>query len=141
MTTNSPAGNSPVDRVVRPLYGEDELRNFLMAHGFRCAEYSLRSRENGCNWYAYRRSELEARRCECNDDKPEMQIIVKPSVLTLNGKQHRSAEVELCGESGGLWWNFMAYSMTPDEVPSKLDDVEAGLIAAWNALRPNARPV
>lgn len=127
----------PVHREVRPLYGEDELRDWLTAHGFRCAEDPLRSRENECNWYAYRRSELEARRCECNDDKPGMQIVVKPSALILNDKLHRSAEVELCGEAGGLWWNFSAYSMKPEEVPSKLADVEAGLIAAWNALVPN----
>jgi hypothetical protein len=128
----------PLDLKVRPLFGETELRAWLEAQGFRCAEDPTRHHDNECNWYAYRRSKLEARCCECNDNKPGMQIVVKPSAMQIGDNKHRSAEIELCGEANGVWWNFSAYSIRPEEVPVKLPEVEAGLIAAWNALRPNA---
>ena len=133
-----PAVAGQVERRVRLLYGETELREWLEAHAFRCAEDPCHYRENECNWYAYRRSELPARACECNSDKPEMQIVVKPSAMQIGEHRHRSAEVELCGEAGGVWWKLSAYSMRPEEVPTKLCDVEVALIAAWNALQPNA---
>jgi len=126
------------DYKVTPLYGEDELRKWLETQGFQCAECHTRYRENECNWYAYRRSAIEARRCECNDNKPGMQIVVKPSVMTLSGTRHRSVEIELRGEYNAVWWNLSAYSMNPDQVPESLSFVEASLIAAWNALRNNA---
>ena len=128
----------PLDRKVRPLLGAEELRGWLTEQGFRCAENPLRYPENGCNWYAYRRSELSARVCECNDDKPGMQIVVTPSEMTLNDTTHRGVEIELRGEANGVWWKMTAYSLKPEDVPAKLADVERALIAAWNALRPNA---
>jgi hypothetical protein len=131
------AANGRVDRSVRPLFGENELREWLETQGFRCVEDPTRYRENECNWYAYRRSELEARRCECNDNKPGMQIVVKPSAMALNGTQHRSVDIELCGEAGAVWWKLSAYSLNPEQVPEALPYVENALIAAWNALRPN----
>lgn len=126
-----------VDVTVRSLNGEDALRRELELRGFRCAQDPTRHQWNECNWYAYRRSDMPARPCECNSEKPGMQIVVKPSVMTLNGTKHRSVEVELRGETGGMWWNLSAYGISPEDLPGKLPDVEAGLIAAWNALRPN----
>ena len=117
------------------LSGADELREWLIGNGFVCAENSLRHQENVCNWYAYRRSEMSARSCECNYDKQGMQIVVRPSEFTLNGHTHRSVEIELCGEANGVWWKINEYSLKPEEVPGKFADVERGLIAAWNAIK------
>lgn len=121
--------------MTRPLYGADELRDWLASEGFRCAGDPLHHRDNECNWYGYRRSAIPARACECNSDKPGMQIVVKPSVITINGTRHSSAEVELCGEAGGEWWKLSAYGLRTEDVPAKLSGVEAALVAAWNALR------
>lgn len=132
-----PMAQVPLDRRARTLVGAEELRKWLMEQGFRCEESPLRYQDNGCNWYAYRRSELSARRCECNDDKPGMQIVVTPSEVELNGKPYRSCEIELCGEVGGVWWKMTACSLKPEEVPGKMSEVERALIAAWNALHPN----
>jgi len=126
----------PVDVPVRPWCGEPELREWLEANGFRIAKNTLGHRDNECDWYAYRRSELPARTCEYND-KPGMQIVVNPHAFTLDGKRHSSAEVEVCGEAGGVWWKLTAYSMSPERVPDGLAFVEPALIAAWNALLPN----
>ncbi|GAB4059147.1 hypothetical protein [Uliginosibacterium sediminicola] len=121
----------------KPFVGADELREWLTTQGFRCANNTLRHQGNGCNWYAYRRSNLSARTCECNDDKPGMQIVVTPSAMVLHNRLHESVEIELCGEANGVWWKVTAYSITPSDVPKKLADVERALISAWNALTPN----
>jgi hypothetical protein len=121
-----------------PTYvGCDELREWLIANGFRVAPDSL-ARDRGCNWYAYRRSAIAARECECNDGKP-MQIVVRPFWLkhdSAPGGAWESAEVDVTGESGGSWYKLQAYSLKPAELMARLPEIEAALIAAWNALRP-----
>ena len=131
---------APVEPSVRPLTGCDELREWLIAQGFRVAHDSL-PRDNECNWYAYRRSELPARECECNDGKP-MQIVVRPFKYRSPSTMHpewQSAEVDVTGEAGGAWFKLQAYSLKHDELRARLGDIESSLIAAWNALRPNVR--
>jgi hypothetical protein len=55
----------------------------------------------------------------------------------MHGKLHQSVEVEVCGEFSGLWFKLRAYSMTPAEFMERADEIEASLIAAWNALAVN----
>ena len=119
-------------------HGLDDLREWLESQGFRVSQYYMQ-RENGCNWYAYRRSELPARECECNDGKP-MQIAVRPhlfrhaSAPTPSGAWE-SCEVDVTGEANGIWWKLAAYNLKPEELRERLPDIEAALIAAWNALK------
>jgi hypothetical protein len=121
-----------------PTYvGCDELRAWLIADGFRVAD-AVFSRDNGCNWYAYRRSAIPARECECNDGKP-MQIVVRPFRLEhvqAVGGAGESAEVDLTGEAGGTWYKLQGYGLKPTDLMARLPEIEAALIAAWNALRP-----
>ncbi len=114
--------------------GMDDLREWLVAQGFKVSPDSI-TRDNGCNWYAYRRSEIPARECECNDGKP-MQIVVRPFLFVESGgrPEHRSTELDVTGESGGIWFKLSAYSLRDDELRAKLGDIECSLIAAWNAL-------
>lgn len=120
-------------------HGLDDLREWLEAQGFRTAVYSLGGRDNQCNWYAYKLSTLPARECECNDGKP-MQLVVRPFKCAFSPpRAWESVEVDVSGEAGGVWFKLMAYSLTPSELRSKLPEVEARLIAAWNSLLPNVR--
>jgi hypothetical protein len=138
MDKDLPAAGAPLERQVRPLIGCDELREWLLTQGFRVAEDNL-SRDNDCNWYAYRRSELPARECECNDGKP-MQIVVHPFKYRHPSTMHQewqSVEVDVTGEAGGVWFKLQAYSLKHDELRERLGEIEGSLIAAWNALRPN----
>lgn len=137
--TTQPAVAGPVEPTVRPLIGCDKLLEWLIAQGFRVAPDSL-SRDNGCNWYAYRRSAIPARECECNDGTP-MQIVVRPFRLehaSSPGGAWESAEVDVTGEAGSHWYKLTCYSLKHDELMGRLHEIEAALIAAWNALRPNA---
>lgn len=113
--------------------GEEELQEWLKSQGFKFEINPFKSDYNECNWYAYRRTRLEARECECNGGK-SMQIVVKPIAFTLNGIRSRSVEVEVCGEAIGEWWKLSCYSISTDELPGKLDQIERSLIQAWNAL-------
>lgn len=118
-------------------HGAPELRKWLEANGFRSGIDGLRSGHNRCTWYAYRRSKIEARRCECNDDKPGIQLLVKPFLSSLpDGRSLRSCEIELTGEAGGHWYTLKAYSLDIDDVPEKMEHIERSLVAAWNALMP-----
>ncbi len=137
--TESPAVGFPVQRPVRPLVGCDGLREWLVAQGFRTAEDPL-ARGNACNWYAYRPSKHQARECECNDGKP-MQVVVRPFVLRMPGAPRdgwESAEVDVTGQAGSHWYKLTSYSLSPTDVMGRLHEIEASLIAAWNALRPNS---
>jgi hypothetical protein len=120
------------------LTGCDELREWLIAQGFRVSRDGF-GRDNECNWYAYRRSELQARECECNDGK-RMQIVVRPHKFThpkVPGGSWESAAVDVTGEAGGAWFKLEAYSLKHDELRERLGDIERSLIAAWNALVPD----
>ncbi len=109
-----------------------EFKAWLGEKGFKFAPN--KSIGNLCEWYAYRRSELPARRCECNDDKTGMQLVIYVYSYDLPNGPHESVTVQLRGEESGLWWLIEAYSMSVEEAVSRLDDVERKLIAAWNAL-------
>lgn len=117
-------------------YGLDDLREWLLAQGFHVSQDMIR--DNGCNWYAYRRSALPARECECNAGKPA-QIVVRPhlfhhaSAPTPSGAWE-SVEVDVTGEANGIWWKLAAYSLKPDELRERLPEIELALVAAWNAI-------
>lgn len=111
--------------------GCDSLRNWLIEQGFKVASDTLH--ETGCNWYAYRRSSLPARECECNEGKP-MQIVARPFSRDIDGVTWESVEVDVTGEAIGMWFKLMAYSLPENELKKRLPEIEASLIAAWNAL-------
>ncbi len=115
--------------------GLDDLREWLSTEGFQLGPNQFASRENECNWYAWRRSEIEARRCECNDDKQGVQIVVTPHRFDLGSMPTvESVEVDITGEADGRWHKIQAYGIKPDDLKRSLPDVEAALIRAWNAL-------
>jgi hypothetical protein len=117
----------------------EKLREWLESQGFKIANNSVASEVNQCRWYAWRRSSLPARRCECNDDKEGAQIVVTPHSMTFQaGEQlYESVEVEICGQAGGAWYKLKAYSLSMNELPQQLPQIEAALVRAWNALEPS----
>lgn len=137
--TQKPAADAGrLDQPVRPLIGCDALREWLIAQGFRVTHDHI-GRDNECNWYAYRRSQHQARECECNEGKA-MQLVVKPhrySHPSAPDGAWESAEIDVTGEAGGHWYKLQCYSLKPAELMGRLHEIEAALIAAWNALRPN----
>jgi hypothetical protein len=138
-TDDAPILTFPIDPGAGSMIGCDELRDWLTAQGFRAEFNHLGSRDNGCNWYAYRRSTLPARECECNEGKT-VQLVVRPFAYRRLATGHpgfESVEVDVTGEAGGVWFKLTAYSLKHDELRERLDDIEASLIAAWNALAQN----
>jgi hypothetical protein len=111
------------------------LHDWLQSVGFRTSEDHNRASYNVCPWYAYKRSSLPARPCECNSDKPGIQVVVNPHASELHSGMYESVTVGLRGEAGGTWWSIEAYAMAPHELPPKLEAIERSLVAAWNALK------
>lgn len=117
--------------------GLDDLRYWLSSAGFKIYEDNLRSRENLCNWYACRKIKSECRECETNEGK-RLQIIASPYLIdhSFRGEHFCSASVQLSitGEAKDVWYKLMAYSLSPDELRERLDEIEGRLVAAWSAL-------
>ena len=130
--TTPPAG-APFERPV--MWGCNDLREWLIAQGFKCSIDTL-MRDNGCNWYAYRRSAYPARECECNEGKP-MQIVIRPFAYTVGMQSWESAEIDVTGEVRGLWFKLSAYSVQHDELKARLQEIEVRLLDSWNALAPH----
>ncbi len=118
--------------------GCDDFRAWLESQGFRAAFDGLSAEGDYCNWYAYRASQIPARECECNEGK-RMQIVVTPFDYRLHPAAKPSAEVSVTGEASGVWFKLKAYSLSQEELPPRLPEVEAALIAAWNAITAPAR--
>ena len=77
------------------LTGSDDLREWLVSQGFRTWQDGNRAHpDNLCNWYATRKTHLQARECECNKGKP-VQILVKPYEFAFrSGDTASSVEVD-----------------------------------------------
>lgn len=109
------------------------LKSQLENAGFRIGP----SHKENSPWMAYRRSNIQARPCECNSDKPGIQLTVTPYEMDLNGQEWQSSEVNVTGEFGGKWYSLTCYSMKPEEISQNLPEVENTLVAAWNGLDQN----
>lgn len=112
-----------------------QLRDWLEQQGFGFGNNQFRGQMNDCDWYAWRRSKLSARDCDRNG--PKMQIVVTPHSCNRDGKQWESVEADVTGECDGIWYKLQAYSLTPAELVTRLDEIETALVTAWNSLRPN----
>ncbi|MCK9621974.1 MAG: hypothetical protein M0R47_15750 [Methylobacter sp.] len=128
--STTPIAQGPVDVNV------GQLRVWLEQQGFCFGNNQVRGQMNDCDWYAWRRSTLSARDCDCNG--PKMQIVLTPHSYELDGKRWESVAADVTGECAGVWYKLQAYSMTPTELVARLDEVEGALIRAWNSLMPNA---
>lgn len=123
------------EEVVRVDVNVEQLRDWLEHQGFRFGKNLFCGQMNDCDWYAWRRSKLAERDCDCNGTK--VQIVLTPYSYERCGKRWESVEADITGESSGVWYKLKAYSMTPAEMKARLDEVEAALTRAWNSLVPN----
>ena len=114
------------------IYGLDDLREWLKSNSFRISRDSSRN-ESGVNWYAYRPTRWPGRECECNEGKA-CQLVVWPHDMRFGGHRISGVELEVSGEALGIWWKFRGYSISVEDLPQKIDTVEHGLVAAWNAI-------
>lgn len=110
------------------------LCDWLQENGFRVETNDLAPQENDCKWYAWRRLLAGARDCECNDKRPS--LIVTPSLFTMRDRQHSGVQVSVTGKCRSAWFQIKAYSLGVDELPSRLEEIEAALTRAWNAIAP-----
>ena len=111
----------------------DEFRKELEAYGWRTAPNGLKSRMNDAGWYAWRQTKNDARECEHNEGK-RVQITLYPNSMLIHGSRHESVEIDLTGELAGVWYKLRAYSLSPAETLERMDEIEARLVRAWNAL-------
>jgi hypothetical protein len=115
--------------------GESDFLEWLEANNFWIYSSYKDDPWNECNWYACRRFAQESRRCECNSDKPGLQLVIRPYHST-DITNSRTATFEIIGKTKGIWYNLKAYSINIDDVPEKLDEVSESLVRAWEALVP-----
>lgn len=102
--------------------GDDQLRNGLKRLGFTIGLDQLPFVENKCNWIAYRRTQGIV-------GKP-----VQTMIRLFSCSDWESAEVDLTGDVHGRCFK-LSYSLSPDQLIAQLPEIEADLVAAWNALQ------
>lgn len=112
-------------------HGIDHLQEWLVNNGFTISENAGRSDYNEADWNACRRL-TSARECETNGSK--VLLWIKP--YAYSGINYASCEVVIIGEASGLWFELKVYVVKPDELMRRLPEIEAKLVAAWNALVP-----
>lgn len=119
----------------KPETSISQLHDWLEEQGFNFGKQEIHKPLNQCDWYAWRRIMLNARECECNG--PKVQLVITPYSFVTSDYKSESAEVDITGEAGEVWWKLMAYSLKPSEIIDRLDEIEASLVNAWNSLCPN----
>lgn len=113
----------------------DDFKQQLAALGWRIERNHMQSQFNAADWYAWRPVKHEARQCESNQKR--MSLILWPSdYYPPSGPRAISVKLELCGEVAGDWCKVQAYSLPVYGLLARIDDIEARLVAAWNALAP-----
>lgn len=79
-------------------------------------------------WYKRWR---DAARCECNKDKPGIQVVI--TVHDFDGRH--SYEIDVTGEKrDGAWVKLSAYSIGEDEIMQAIETQPNQLVAAWNTM-------
>ena len=112
-------------------HGLDQFQEWLVNNGFTICENTGRSDYNEADWHAYRRLP-SARECEMNGSK--VFLWIDPYVYS--GIGYAACEAEVTGMAGGMWFDFKVYVATPDELMSRLPEIETKLVTAWNSLVP-----
>lgn len=108
----------------------NDLKQALAAHGF-----GIQSTGDGESpWVAYRRTHIPARSCECNSDKRNVQVVVRPTEFQVRESEFKSAAIDVTGEFGGRWFKLECYGVKYEEVLDSLPEIERALVRAWNAL-------
>jgi len=112
--------------------GEPDLMDWFIEKGFKIAINNINIDGNTCNWYAYKKSDITARKCECNGE--DLTVVATPYSRLIGYRKYLTVDVEVHGEVDGIWFKLSAYSMTIQDLKEKIDSVEVSLIKAWNAL-------
>lgn len=110
----------------------ENIELFLKEQGYSFSKDSSNNL-NQCGWYAYKRSDMLARPCECNDNK-QIQLVIYPYKNTHNGNTYESLEVDITGEYKNQWFKLSCYSLSPLDFYQRHKEIETSLINAWNAL-------
>jgi len=108
------------------------LYSKLKEAGFTIGNNPVPNQYNLCPWYAYRRTVLPSRECECNEGKPRT-IVLTPFMYHMHGVLMKSIEVEIIGQYDN-WWKVQAYGLAFEDIIEQLPTIEARLVKAWNAL-------
>ena len=106
----------------------DYLEKLVKSYGFKIAHHNSLD-GNLCTWYAYRPTELPARRCECNEDKP-LQIVIEP--WKYNSRV--SVSVSLTGKVNEIWVDLRVYSLSVNELERRFTAIECMLVESWNVM-------
>lgn len=111
----------------------DEFKKVLFDKGYGISEDRLASRHNNIKWYAWKSRIKVRNQCETND-KPQ-QIIITPHQFNWpDGNNYTSASCNVTGELGGRWFKLDCYSLPFEQVVNEIDQIQADLIAAWEAI-------
>lgn len=106
-------------------------RTWLANNGWKVGEWW---EPDYCTGKWYRQFPEVEPRCQCNDDKPGVQLVLREHSRAFRGSYHTQYELELCAEAAdGVWVELKAYSIPGGELRDVIESQIAKLIRAWKA--------
>lgn len=112
------------------------VRDFLVAKGFKREEPHSGDRYYvKANYYRVLYDVPDLPHCISNQKPP--QIHIRETCFEDLGLHH--FEIGACNEAPQGWIDFKFYSLSSEEVLTRFDAIQAGLIAAWRALFDEAK--
>ena len=100
--------------------------------GFNPYNQLVTQKTTGCTWSMFRRTKIETdKECLCNDKPPQIGVYFYS--FELQGKTHKSYQVEVVQENDLGWIKFEYYGVDEDHLIKNFDKIERSLIRAWEA--------
>lgn len=109
------------------------LREELQAAGWRIAHKPISDASDLCEWYAWQpQRPKDWPDCECNDKPPSLTL--HPFLFQMREHLHGGAEISLCGEMHGQWYDLKLDSVRLEDAIATVPTAKRSLGAAWIAI-------
>ena len=105
------------------------VEKFLQDKGFSILRDSIQCKLDGAEWCAYKRTEIDTKYCECNDNLPQIAVVYHNTLL--GGEYRESYKIELVQESNLGWVDLSFYGLNENDILTKLNKLEVSLVKAW----------
>ena len=110
-----------------------EIKNYLVEQqGFNPYNSEVTQKLTDCTWSMFRRTKIETdKKCLCNDKSPQIGVYFYS--FEIQGRTHKSYQVEVVQENDLGWIKFEYYGVDEDYLIENFDKIEQSLIRAWEA--------
>ena len=109
------------------------IKDYLIKEqGFNNYNSEVTQKLTDCTWSMFRKTKVEtSKECLCNDTSPQIGVYFYS--IELQGRTHKSYQVEVVQENDLGWIDFKYYGIDEEHLIENFDKIERSLIRAWEA--------